>query len=115
MSDDLIARAEQLKAFIRQHASGGCRMLSLGNDCSCHLCAVDNLLTRLQAQASPCVCTIDDGLVREWVQKARAVAKSKGYDLASAPSGSPAWCSIAPSACVYPVCQCKPAEAGVMT
>jgi hypothetical protein len=31
-----------------------------------------------------CVCTVDDGLVREWVQKARAVAKSKGY-LLSAP------------------------------
>jgi hypothetical protein len=26
----------------------------------------------------PCVCHIDDGLVQEWVAKARAVAKSKG-------------------------------------
>lgn len=38
-----------------------------------------------QAQAPPtCVCTIDDGLVREWVQKAREVAKSKGYQFEQA-------------------------------
>lgn len=28
-----------------------------------------------------CVCDIDDGLVREWVAKARAVAQSKGYKI----------------------------------
>jgi len=27
----------------------------------------------------PCVCCVNDGLVREWVQKARAVAREKGY------------------------------------
>jgi hypothetical protein len=32
-----------------------------------------------------CVCQIDDGMVREWVQKARAVAESKGYKFAAQP------------------------------
>ncbi len=37
-----------------------------------------------QETAEPgCVCRIDDGLVQEWVSKARAVAKSKGYDVTS--------------------------------
>ncbi len=44
MTEDhaLQARAEQLRAFIREHASGGCRILS--GDCDCLLCAVDDLL-----------------------------------------------------------------------
>jgi hypothetical protein len=33
-----------------------------------------------------CVCTIDDGLVREWVQKARAVAKMKGFTVPPLPA-----------------------------
>jgi hypothetical protein len=28
-----------------------------------------------------CVCEVEDGLVQEWVSKAREVAKSKGYDV----------------------------------
>jgi hypothetical protein len=31
------------------------------------------------AELSKCVCHIDDGLVQEWVSKARAVARSKGF------------------------------------
>ncbi len=38
----------------------------------------------------PCVCHCEDGLVREWVSKARAVAKAKGYQIASvAPQPTP--------------------------
>jgi hypothetical protein len=48
----------------------------------------------LKASASPhgpssgegCVCTVDDGLVREWVQKAREIAKSKGFELPPLPA-----------------------------
>jgi hypothetical protein len=36
-----------------------------------------------------CVCQIDDGMVREWVQKARAVAESKGYKFAAQPQVEP--------------------------
>lgn len=43
------------------------------------LCA-DELESALRAsQAVPCVCQVDDGLVQEWVSKARAVAKQKGF------------------------------------
>ena len=36
-------------------------------------------LSRILASPDrPCVCLVDDGLVQEWVQKARAVARSKG-------------------------------------
>lgn len=41
---------------------------------------------RAQAPAPACVCTVDDGLVREWVQKARAAALLKGFDLPSLPA-----------------------------
>jgi hypothetical protein len=27
-----------------------------------------------------CVCTVDDGLVQEWISKARAVARAKGFE-----------------------------------
>jgi hypothetical protein len=37
-----------------------------------------------------CVCQIDDGMVREWVQKARAVAESKGYKFVAQPQVEPA-------------------------
>ena len=39
------------------------------------------------AGAQDCVCHCPDGLVREWVSKARAVARTKGYHYA-APSSS---------------------------
>jgi hypothetical protein len=35
-----------------------------------------------------CVCTVPDGLVREWVSKARAVAKAKGYAVDSRASAT---------------------------
>lgn len=54
---------------------------------TCNYKLVRDLVAALSAQ-SQCVCTVDDGLVREWVQKARAVAKSKGYDV-SAQSSAP--------------------------
>lgn len=49
-------------------------------------------LTRLKVliQGAGCpLCSLDDGLVQEWVAKTRAVAKSKGYDIA-APKPQPA-------------------------
>ena len=36
-----------------------------------------------RARHASCVCCIEDGLVQEWVSKARAVAKSKGYTVAA--------------------------------
>jgi len=38
------------------------------------------------AGEKPCVCHVQDGLVQEWISKARAVAKSKGH-LLPAPAG----------------------------
>lgn len=35
--------AEALRAFIRDHVSGGCKLMSLGDGCLCLLCAVDEL------------------------------------------------------------------------
>lgn len=47
--------------------------------------------------APACVCMVDDGLVQEWVAKARAVAKSKGYNATAPATGAPAegWQPIA--------------------
>ena len=53
MSQTIQARAEQLKAFVRQHQAGGCRMLSEGNACACPLCAVDSLLTEITRLQQP--------------------------------------------------------------
>jgi hypothetical protein len=39
-------------------------------------------------QVVNCVCHVDDSLVREWVQKARAVAMSKGYSIAPSPAAA---------------------------
>lgn len=43
----------------------------------------DPLASASLRQPLECVCCVDDGLVQEWVSKARAVAKSKGYLVAS--------------------------------
>lgn len=37
-------------------------------------------------QEARCVCEVDDGLVREWVQKAREAARGKGFNLPPLPS-----------------------------
>ena len=45
-------------------------------------------LDRVSAPSQPaetrwlCVCQVEDGLVQEWVAKARAVARSKGFEVA---------------------------------
>jgi hypothetical protein len=43
MTQDRTALADRLKAFIRTHAPGGCKMFSLGASCECPLCDVDAL------------------------------------------------------------------------
>jgi hypothetical protein len=44
---DAIAEAERrLKAFIREHIRGGCRIISQGDACQCPLCDLDRLLAR---------------------------------------------------------------------
>lgn len=35
---------------------------------------------KAECRAACGLCSIDDGLVREWVMKARAVARAKGFD-----------------------------------
>lgn len=35
--------AWRLRAFVRKHLHGGCRILSQGNDCKCPLCDLDRL------------------------------------------------------------------------
>ena len=43
--------AERIKAFVCEHSSGGCHVLSIGKSCPCPLCAVDALTAALaQAQ-----------------------------------------------------------------
>ena len=43
-SDDIKAAAERLRAFVRKHTIGECRILSKGNRCTCLLCSVDMLV-----------------------------------------------------------------------
>jgi hypothetical protein len=48
---------------------------------------VEAALAAQEASPQPdlaCVCQCDDGLVREWVMKARDVARSKGYTFTEA-------------------------------
>lgn len=40
-------------------------------------------------KAQGCVCTVDDGLVQEWVSKARVVARGKGFNPSRQPSVTP--------------------------
>lgn len=42
------AEVERLKAWIRTKQTGGCRMLSQGDDCHCPLCNVDHLAADLR-------------------------------------------------------------------
>jgi hypothetical protein len=35
--------ANRLGAFVRDHSSGGCRVLTLGDQCECPLCDIDRL------------------------------------------------------------------------
>jgi hypothetical protein len=49
--------------------------------------ALREALSLLGAPETPaCVCQVEDGLVQEWVSKARAVAWMKGYQVAPAAS-----------------------------
>jgi hypothetical protein len=50
------------------------------------LIAAFNMGVASERARGGCVCTIDDGLVREWVQKARAVAKMKGFTVPPLPA-----------------------------
>jgi hypothetical protein len=45
--------ADRLRAFIREKAPGGCKLLSQGTDCTCLLCDVDRLAERASPQAVP--------------------------------------------------------------
>ncbi len=37
----------RLRAFVRQHKSGGCKILSKGDDCVCELCLIDFLVEQV--------------------------------------------------------------------
>ncbi len=43
MTADRASLVEQLKTLVREYAPGGCRILSLGDECECPLCAIDQL------------------------------------------------------------------------
>lgn len=47
----LIPQGDRLKAFVRKHGPGECRMLSKGNDCDCLLCVIDDLVQRAMKEA----------------------------------------------------------------
>jgi hypothetical protein len=56
----------RLLAFIREHAPGKCKMLSLGDKCTCPLCDVDRLAALATRQPLPepltnLVCDAIDG------------------------------------------------------
>jgi len=40
---ELKAAAERLRTFIKEHSSGGCKIISEGSTCQCPLCDVDRL------------------------------------------------------------------------
>lgn len=42
----------RLRAWIRGHMAGGCRMLSIGDACECPLCDLDRLFTFLKSASS---------------------------------------------------------------
>jgi hypothetical protein len=44
----------------------------------------DHLADHAAPAVAQCVCRVDDGLVQEWVAKARAVARSKGFEVSHA-------------------------------
>jgi hypothetical protein len=39
---------EILKERIRKLSPGGCRVISMGDDCDCSLCLIDNLVFRIR-------------------------------------------------------------------
>lgn len=43
MTDRDAAALERLQVFVREHAPGGCRVLSVGDVCDCPLCDLDRL------------------------------------------------------------------------
>jgi hypothetical protein len=73
-----------------------CEKLMAGDILSSEYAEIAAMLRSLSVDAAQpasepviCVCQIDDGMVREWVQKARAVAESKGYKFAAQPQAEP--------------------------
>lgn len=59
----LLQRAERVKAFIREHQSGGCKMLSQGDACQCPLCDVDTLVAALRSELTTNVALTNGQLV----------------------------------------------------
>lgn len=56
--------------------------------------AAEAQLALLTASPAPCsLCSFDDGLVQEWLQKVRSIAKLKGWeaDLTASPAGLRTW------------------------
>jgi hypothetical protein len=39
----LVTASTRLRAFVRKHAPGGCRLASQGTSCHCPLCDIDEL------------------------------------------------------------------------
>lgn len=88
-----IDRRRLLEQWAHVPLQPGFRLETLRDDCllSLYVRALAAAQPAPGGQGTPCpLCSIDDGLVQEWLSKAREVAKSKGWTASSSHATTPA-------------------------